>query len=45
MNPFNRDANGQPKDRRTISAEVNREADLWKLNTENAIRDGIYPTA
>ncbi|MBR8350305.1 hypothetical protein KDX21_06925 [Burkholderia cenocepacia] len=45
VNPFNRDANGQPKDRRTISVEVNREAALWKLKTENDIRAGIYPDA
>ncbi|CAJ2723319.1 Uncharacterised protein [Burkholderia pseudomallei] len=45
VNPFNRDASGKPKDRRAICAEVNRDADLWKLKTENDIRDGIYPDA
>ena len=45
VNPFNRDASGQPKDRRSISVEVNREADLWKLKTENDIREGICPSA
>ncbi|MBR8136864.1 hypothetical protein [Burkholderia cenocepacia] len=45
VNPFNRDALGHPKDRRAIYAEVSREADLWKLQAENDIRNGVYPTA
>lgn len=45
VNPFNRDASGKPKDRCAIRAEVNHEADLWGLKTENDIRDGIYPVA
>lgn len=45
VNPFNLDASGNPKDRRMIRVEVDREADLWKLKTENDIRDGIYPAA
>ncbi|NBD02149.1 hypothetical protein [Burkholderia thailandensis] len=45
VNPFNRDVSGKPKDHCAIRAEVNRDADLWKLKTENDIRDGIYPSA
>ncbi|KVV40870.1 hypothetical protein WT27_13155 [Burkholderia territorii] len=43
VNPFNRGADGQPKTREQIRMEVARDARLWKLKTENDIRDGKFP--
>jgi predicted HNH restriction endonuclease len=43
-NPFNKGADGQPKSREQIRTEVTREAQLWKLRTENDIRDGKFPS-
>jgi|GEM_PF-3300492 len=44
-NPFNKRSDGQIKSRDEIRAEVDRDARLWKLRTENDIRDGKYPGA
>ncbi len=42
-NPFNKRSDGQIKSREEIRTEVNRDAQLWKLRTENDIREGKYP--
>ncbi|WP_321967102.1 hypothetical protein [Burkholderia cepacia] len=43
VSPFNTGTNGLPKSREQIRREVEREARLWKLKTENDIRDGQFP--
>lgn len=44
VNPFNRGSDGEPKARAQIRDELRREANLWKLKTENNIRDGKFPS-
>lgn len=43
VNPFNRGSDGEPKSPQQIREELRSEAYLWKLATENDIRDGKFP--
>lgn len=43
VSPFNRGSDGAMKSRQQIRDELQREARLWKLRTENDIRDGKFP--